>query len=475
MTITPQVRHIRTPILARSCARLLILILGYTALCFSNAAFAATLKTHDFEQGQGGAKVSFEIEMNEIYAVRFVADSYPISLKEVQFYMGDNPTVAGNECGIFHLKIWEDSGDAAPGKLLFDTEATENEFEITAASAYQAFPFNATTPSPVINGPFRVGLMAAEKQCVTSFGNNHFPILYVDDSITLGANFIYGVVGPAILEWLRVEDVAGGPGGKSGDFVMQVVTTGGGGPVPTGCKSVSDCNDDNLCTQDVCGVDGKCTNPATAGPCDDGDACTINDNCQGGLCKAGAGVDCDDSNPCTTDFCNPQTESCEHQAIPGCGEEDVAETDDAGPNAQDTGSGNTPTTELQLDQVTPTSASNDQETTVTVLGAGFVTGLTARLGPNSLKDVVINSDKAFTAVVPPGITPGIYSLIVSVDNAQATMTDAFEVRAAVASTDDDSGCTATRAHSATLNIFAVIAMMLLVRKRPHKPPAPRST
>ncbi|NUN15497.1 MAG: IPT/TIG domain-containing protein [Myxococcales bacterium] len=404
--------------------------------------------------------------MNEMYAVRFVAESYPITLKEIQFYMGDDPLKAGTECGIFHLKIWEDTGQIEPGKLLFDTEATENEFEVTAASAYQAFPFNTTTPSPVINGPFRVGLMAAEKQCVTSFGNNNFPVLYVDDSITLGTNFIYGVVGPATLEWLRVEDVAGGPGGKAGDFVMQAITVGGGGqPNPTGCKSVSDCSDGNPCTQDVCDVDGKCTNPPTAGPCDDGDACTINDNCLGGVCKGGAGVDCDDANPCTTDFCNSQTQSCENQIVPGCGDEDVIGNEDTGQETQDTNTGDALTEGLRLDQITPTTGSNDQATTVTVLGAGFATGLTARIGPNSLQDVTINSDKAFTATVPSGITPGVYSLIVSVGSAQTTMTDAFEIRAAAKSSDGDSGCKTTRVGNTTILMLALFGVMVVVQRQ----------
>jgi hypothetical protein len=45
---------------------------------------------------------------------------------------------------------------------------------------------------------------------------------------------------------------------------------------------------------------------STGDPCDDGDACTTQDRCFGGLC-AGKPVDCDDGNPCTDESCDPLT------------------------------------------------------------------------------------------------------------------------------------------------------------------------
>ena len=42
--------------------------------------------------------------------------------------------------------------------------------------------------------------------------------------------------------------------------------------------------------------------PCASGPCNDGDACTVNDECKGGVC-AGQPVDCDDGVVCTTDSC----------------------------------------------------------------------------------------------------------------------------------------------------------------------------
>jgi hypothetical protein len=46
-------------------------------------------------------------------------------------------------------------------------------------------------------------------------------------------------------------------------------------------------------------------------PCDDGNACTINDQCSQGECVPGPALNCDDGNPCTVDSCNPAT-GCAH-------------------------------------------------------------------------------------------------------------------------------------------------------------------
>jgi len=48
--------------------------------------------------------------------------------------------------------------------------------------------------------------------------------------------------------------------------------------------------------------------------CDDGNACTTNDNVVGGVCVAGPPTDCDDGNPFTIDTCSPAT-GCIHTPI----------------------------------------------------------------------------------------------------------------------------------------------------------------
>jgi hypothetical protein len=57
---------------------------------------------------------------------------------------------------------------------------------------------------------------------------------------------------------------------------------------------------------------GQCIEQQVADnqPCDDGDPCTTNKACQGGLCK-GVAATCEDNNVCTVDFCQPKV-GCQH-------------------------------------------------------------------------------------------------------------------------------------------------------------------
>jgi len=109
------------------------------------------------------------------------------------------------------------------------------------------------------------------------------------------------------------------------------------------CAGVN-CNDNNLCTDDVC-VTGVCThtpvncddgqtctadgcNPATgcthvAVGCNDGNACT-DDACVNGQCRS-TPVICDDNDLCTTDRCD-QLRGCTYTPI-NCSDNDACTTD----------------------------------------------------------------------------------------------------------------------------------------------------
>ena len=64
------------------------------------------------------------------------------------------------------------------------------------------------------------------------------------------------------------------------------------------------CDDDNPCTEDLCDGENGCLHtPLTQGECLDGDACTIGDHCEAGICL-GSPINCDDENPCTDDTCD---------------------------------------------------------------------------------------------------------------------------------------------------------------------------
>jgi hypothetical protein len=75
-------------------------------------------------------------------------------------------------------------------------------------------------------------------------------------------------------------------------------------------KDVS-CDDDNLCTDDACDPDQGCLFVPNTAPCSDGTVCTVDDQCNGGICEAGAPLDCDDQNVCTDETCHPM-DGCLH-------------------------------------------------------------------------------------------------------------------------------------------------------------------
>ena len=83
-----------------------------------------------------------------------------------------------------------------------------------------------------------------------------------------------------------------------------------------GCSGTPlDCDDANPCTSDAC-LGGACQHTSQPGPCDDGSACTTGDSCSNGVCVGGPPPDCDDSNPCTADVCDPSS-GCQHPNQPG--------------------------------------------------------------------------------------------------------------------------------------------------------------
>ncbi len=71
-----------------------------------------------------------------------------------------------------------------------------------------------------------------------------------------------------------------------------------GGPPP-------DCDDGNLCTTDSCSTKDGCIHSVNSAPCNDGDVCTVNDQCQLGQCQGGQSLVCNDGNGCTDDSCHP--------------------------------------------------------------------------------------------------------------------------------------------------------------------------
>ncbi len=67
------------------------------------------------------------------------------------------------------------------------------------------------------------------------------------------------------------------------------------------------CNDGNFCTDDECVGEFGCSNTFNSNPCDDDNACTIGDQCVEGACTPGMlEKECFDENPCATGYCDPE-------------------------------------------------------------------------------------------------------------------------------------------------------------------------
>jgi MYXO-CTERM domain-containing protein len=80
------------------------------------------------------------------------------------------------------------------------------------------------------------------------------------------------------------------------------------------------CNDGNPCTVDTCDPKTGCkyTPAPTTTSCNDGNPCTINDRCDGtGKCVGGGNLNCDDGKSCTSDSCVPAQGGCVHTALTG--------------------------------------------------------------------------------------------------------------------------------------------------------------
>ena len=70
------------------------------------------------------------------------------------------------------------------------------------------------------------------------------------------------------------------------------------------------CDDSNPCTDDSCDKVAGCSHKANASPCTDGDACTQSDNCVNSACIPGPSKVCEDKVLCTADSCNKTTGLC---------------------------------------------------------------------------------------------------------------------------------------------------------------------
>jgi hypothetical protein len=105
------------------------------------------------------------------------------------------------------------------------------------------------------------------------------------------------------------------------------------------CKQVTNAGSDLifLCVPDQ-NFD-ECHAAANGTPCDDGNACTVGDDCEDGWCLGGLPLDCDDGDPCTEPGCNFKS-GCEYIPVDAaCDDGDQCTMEDFCQDGQCVGSG----------------------------------------------------------------------------------------------------------------------------------------
>lgn len=87
------------------------------------------------------------------------------------------------------------------------------------------------------------------------------------------------------------------------------------------------CATSGPCVAATCDPASGCVETATTASCDDGNPCTVGDTCADKACRPGSNpLDCDDRDPCTIDACDP-TIGCTHDAESKCDDRDPCTRD----------------------------------------------------------------------------------------------------------------------------------------------------
>ena len=100
------------------------------------------------------------------------------------------------------------------------------------------------------------------------------------------------------------------------------------------CSTPADCPPATVgsqCLGAICSPAGVCGIEITVGAaCDDGNLCTVNDQCQANGSCSGTQKNCDDNNACTVDSCDAQTGKCVNTPV-SCSDNNACTTDTCNP------------------------------------------------------------------------------------------------------------------------------------------------
>ena len=115
-------------------------------------------------------------------------------------------------------------------------------------------------------------------------------------------------------DWYDYQDV---PNACLGDCTCETNLCGAPTITPndarcTECQTNADCDNQNVCTDDICNQDTyTCDYLNNTNPCDDGLFCTVDDVCSGGSCQGGGARDCSASgDQCNDGVCDEDVNAC---------------------------------------------------------------------------------------------------------------------------------------------------------------------
>jgi hypothetical protein len=193
---------------------------------------------------------------------------------------------------------------------------------------------------------------------------------------------------------------------------------------PDGCGGTCGlCVAGETCSDGVCLL--PCTPNCAGKECgDDGcggtcGACVAPEVCEQGQCSAAACVPDCAGKSCGDDGCGGTCGECEKSTACNAG---ICEPIEGGETTTDA---------LSLTAISPNFGTTDEETAVSITGAGFEAGITVKLGGTTLSAVQVLGDGLLSATVPAGLAPGMYLLVAALPSGDtASLPDAFEVREA---------------------------------------------
>jgi hypothetical protein len=196
--------------------------------------------------------------------------------------------------------------------------------DISTICAFSGAPFSLTTPDGVNH------VISANVPCIGG------------DGLGEGCDSTRDVLDSAPIPYtVRTQDIVGGIITATSQYGIGVVhdntpNTPGAQATTPKATSVTICQDNDLCTENVC--DPNASGPAACSfppvVCPDNDLCTtVECNPANGMCETTNTVNCDDNDLCTTKACNPANGMCEIVSTVQCEDNNLCITNECIPSS----------------------------------------------------------------------------------------------------------------------------------------------